>query len=85
MIGNIDVQDMKVLDLQASKLSNTLATNLAPKEKFISKDATETEIEGYFKSRPSKAAPTVPDNIASEPKRDLIDSGNHDIWFEGTQ
>ena len=55
---------MKVLDLQGFKLSNTLATNLAAKEKsLISKDATETEIEGYFKSRPSKAAPTVPDKL----------------------
>ena len=38
------------------------------KKSFISNEATETEIEGYFKSRPSKAAPTVPDKIASEPK-----------------
>ena len=52
-----------------SILSKSLATNFAAKEKsLISKDATDTAIEGYFKFLPSKAAPTVPDKMASEPK-----------------
>ena len=59
----------KFSNFKLSRLSNTFDINFAANEKStISKDATDTAIDGYFKFLPSKAAPTVPDKIASDPK-----------------